>query len=83
MVFVGLLYHLAGVDMLPGLLFTLLTSLTGPLCGECSKSIKTKAAALTDLRLQLLYDTVEGMRVIKTQAWEPEMQVRALQVETH
>lgn len=62
--------------MIPGLVLTVLTSLSGPLCGRCSKSVKTKAAALTDQRLQLLYDSVEGMRVIKTQAWESEIKVK-------
>ena len=68
--FVIALYWLAGVDMLLGLLLIFAISLLGPLCGKWSRQIKLEAAAVTDTRLNLLYDTVEGIRVIKTQCWE-------------
>ena len=69
------LYILAGVDMLPGVVLTFAISLLGPVCGKYSRKTKLKAAAVTDKRLNMIYDTIEGMRVIKTQCWEKEMEV--------
>lgn len=44
--------------MLPGLVLTFAISLLGPVCGKFSKRTKLRAAAVTDKRLNILYDTI-------------------------
>ncbi len=59
------MWHLAGAVILWGLLCSILFVLVAPLFAKCSNTLKRSSASLTDRRLQLLYDTVAGIRVVK------------------
>lgn len=68
--FLYVLWTLAGPDLLWGLAVSAFCLLSAPAFSKCAKKLKAASAAVTDHRLQLLYDTVEGIRVIKAHAWE-------------
>ena len=68
-VYIAVLWYLGGPNILWGLLFSFLTLGVTPLFGKCAKSLKSKSAQLTDQRLQMLFDTFQGIRAIKAEAY--------------
>ena len=75
-VYILMLYYLLGASVLVGITIPILFFLLSPLCGKCTNRLRDKAAAETDTRLKVLYDLLQGIRIIKAYGLEQKMIVR-------
>ena len=67
--------HLVGFEVLLGFVVILALLFIQFLLSPVISRFRSKAAALTDQRLQLLYDTIVGIRTIKAYGWEFHLRV--------
>ena len=63
--YILMLYFLVGVWVLAGIVIPLLFFVLSPLCGKCNNRLRDKAASSTDTRLKILYDMLQGIRIVK------------------
>ena len=66
----GLLWTLIGWQTIGGTIFAIILITYQTALGKLFKILQDRVAQLTDKRLQLVYDVISGIRVLKMNAWE-------------
>ena len=65
-----LLWKLIGWQTIGGIIFAIILITYQTALGKLFKILQDRVARLTDKRLQLVYDVISGIRVLKMNAWE-------------
>ncbi len=65
-----LLWKLVGWQTIGGVVFSIALMAFQTALGNVSKLLQDKVAKLSDRRMQIIYDVVSGIRVLKMNAWE-------------
>lgn len=65
-----LLWKLVGWQTIGGVVFSIALMACQTALGNDSKVLEDKVAKLSDRRMQMIYDVVSGIRVLKMNAWE-------------
>ncbi|KAL9960115.1 hypothetical protein ACROYT_G033523 [Oculina patagonica] len=65
-----LLWKLVGWQTIGGVVFSIALMACQTALGNVSKLLEDKVAKLSDRRMQIIYDVVSGIRVLKMNAWE-------------
>ena len=66
----GLFWKLIGWQTIGGIIFAIILIAYQTALGKLFKLLQDRVARLTDKRLQLVYDVISGIRVLKMNAWE-------------
>ena len=66
----GLFWKLIGWQTIGGMIFAIILIAYQTALGKLFKLLQDRVARLTDKRLQLVYDVISGIRVLKMNAWE-------------
>ena len=66
----GLLWKLIGWQTIGGIIFAIILIAYQTALGKLFKILQDRVARMTDKRLQLMYDVISGIRVLKMNAWE-------------